>query len=536
MTKFVDNGAKFWDEDEMMMVRWVCLTGFFFLVFLSAIAVAADGGPEFRLTQKPGPHPVGLKVVNQYDYSRTYRYATDELGKPYQGERARPIQTLVWYPALRSAAKPMTVNDYAQLSATETRFDHPQLSPDMREWLAGARDSLTTSLRAVRDAPLAAARFPVVIYAPGAGGPSWENADLCEYLASYGYVVIASPDRGAITREMTFDVAGINTLARDISFLINYAQTLPDTDMTSVAVVGHSWGGIANVFAAARDRRIDALVTLDGSLRYYPALVKQAGDVHPEQLTIPLLALLQAEFSLEDQDRYITAGQLDGPSVLNAWTHGDLITAHMLGLVHRNFTSKWQRDIDAWTDYPQSAAGDYGREDGITAYGWVARYTRAFLDGYLKHDTASMTFLRKTPAENGVPRHVMTVNYRLAEGMPVSFESFLAEVGRQGFDHASDVYAAFQKRKADFKLDVGALTDWTDELIGDNHLAEAIALLKLNVQMNPDSDDAYLRLGDAYALSGQRQQATVTYRVSLEKDRSGSQAGRVRRKLRELQQ
>ena len=27
-----------------------------------------------------------------------------------------------------------------------------------------------------------------------------ENADLCEYLASHGYVVIASPDMGASTR------------------------------------------------------------------------------------------------------------------------------------------------------------------------------------------------------------------------------------------------------------------------------------------------------------------------------------------------
>lgn len=517
----------------MMTVRWLCLTGFLFFVFLSAIAVAADGGPEFRLTEKPGPYPVGLKVVYQYDYSRTYGYATDELGKPYQGERARPIQTLVWYPALRSGVKRMTVNDYAQLSATETHFDHPRLSPEMREWFASARDSLATSLLAVRDAPMATSHFPVVIYASGSGGPSWENADLCEYLASYGYVVIASPDMGATTREMTIDLAGVNTLARDISFLINYAQTLPDTDMTSVAAVGHSWGGIANVFAAARDRRINALVTLDGSLRYFPALVKQAGDVHPEQLTIPLLALLQAEFSLEDQGRYTAAGQLDGPNVLNAWTHGDLIIVHMLGLVHRYFTSKWQRDVDTWTDYPLFA--DYGRQDGIIAYGWVARYTRAFLDGYLKHDTASITFLRKTPAGNEVPPHVMAVSFRPSEGLPVSFDSFRAEVGRQGFDHAADVYAAFQKRKADFKLEAGVLTDWADEIIGDNHLAEAIALLKLNVQMYPESGDAYFQLADAYALSGQRQQARDTYRVSLEKDHTGSLAGRVRRKLRELQ-
>lgn len=518
------------------MTRKFSRKEFVLLAFLISTAVSANDSLEFRLTEKMGSYPVGLKIVNQYDYSRTYQYATDELGKRYHGERARPIQTLVWYPASHSGGKPMTVNDYAQLSAIETRFDHPTFSPELREWLAGAHDSLATSLRAVRDAPLEPSHFPIVIYAPGAGDPSWENADLCEYLASYGYVVIASPNRGTTTRAMTFDVGGANTQARDISFLIGYAQTLADTDMTSVAVVGHSWGGLANLFAAARDHRIDALVTLDGSLRYYPALVKQAGDVHPEEFTIPLLALLQADYSLENQARFMTVGQLDGPNVLNAWTHGDLITVHMLGLAHVNFTSKWQRDLYAWTDSPQFAAADYRREDGIVAYGWVARYTRAFLDGYLKHDSASIDFLKRTPADNGVPTHVMTVSYRPSEGMPISFEGFRAEIGRQGFDHTADVYATFQQYKSDFKLDDVALSDWINDLIGDNHSEQALALLKLNVLLHPDSGDAYLRLADAYALFGQRQLAIDNYKLALQRDSNGTLAIPVKRKLKLLQQ
>ena len=116
----------------------------------------------------------------------------------------------------------------------------------------------------------------------------WENADLCEYLASYGYVVISTPAMG-IDRESTHDVAGTNAQAQDISFLIGFAHTLPDADMADVGVVGFSWGGIAGLFAAVRDNRIDALVALDGSMRYFPGVVKEAGDVHPEQMSIPLL-------------------------------------------------------------------------------------------------------------------------------------------------------------------------------------------------------------------------------------------------------
>ena len=43
------------------------------------------------------------------------------------------------------------------------------------------------------------------------------------------------------------------------------------------AVVSWSWGGISSLFASARDPRINALVELDGSMRYYPGLVKKPG-------------------------------------------------------------------------------------------------------------------------------------------------------------------------------------------------------------------------------------------------------------------
>jgi tetratricopeptide (TPR) repeat protein len=503
------------------------------MAFIASIPTSAQNASLFRFTEKPGSYVVGLKVVQQYDYSRIYRGLTDDLGKPYQGERARPLQTLVWYPAGQSSAKPMTVGDYGALLATETSFSKPRMSVDSEDWIKGMKPTLAMPLWAVRDAPLAAGRFPVVIYAPSFSAMSWENADLCEYLASHGYVVVASPDMGVTTRGMTADVPGINAQARDISFLIGYAQTLPDTDLAGVAVAGFSWGGISNLFAAARDNRIDALVALDGSLRYFPGLVKQAGDVHPEQMAIPLLYFAQGEITLEDQARYFTdPSKSEGPNVLNAWTHGDLITVHMLGLVHVEHSSMYQRNEDTWKGYAADHKADYEREDGTAGYAWIARYTLQFLDAYLKHNAEALAYLKKTPAENGAPRHFLSVNYRPAKGLPASFEAFRAELGRQGFDHAAEVYAAMQKEKADFKLDQHAVNAWSYELMSANHLPEAIDLLKLNVQIYPDSGGVYDSLGEAYMKSGQKQLAIESYKKSLEKDPTNDNA---KDKLKELE-
>ena len=55
-----------------MFTRVRIATLFFTLAPLSA-AAPAQNPPLFHFTEPPGPNQVGLKVVEQYDYSRTYR-------------------------------------------------------------------------------------------------------------------------------------------------------------------------------------------------------------------------------------------------------------------------------------------------------------------------------------------------------------------------------------------------------------------------------------------------------------------------------
>jgi hypothetical protein len=132
-------------------------------------AVAQDP-PLFKFSEAPGPYAVGLKVVEQYDHSRTYRALTDDLGKPYSGERARPLQTLIWYPAQKSAAKPMTFGDYADLLSAETNFGSSKETIALSIIREVSAPSFSSLLWAVRDAMPASGRFPIVIYAPSFSG------------------------------------------------------------------------------------------------------------------------------------------------------------------------------------------------------------------------------------------------------------------------------------------------------------------------------------------------------------------------------
>ena len=381
---------------------------------LSATSLHAQTSP-FKFLDERGPYSVGLHVVDQYDHSRSFPCDLTHSEKPPSDTCARPLQTLVWYPAQSSAGTLMTVGDYVRLADTEIAFNTPDKKDN--RWRSLLKTSFDIPLWAVRNSEPVKGRFPILIYAPSDSSVSWENADLCDYLASHGYVVLASPSMGVSTRDMTDDLDGINAQARDISFLVTYAASLQDADPSKVAVVSWSWGGGSSLFAAARDSRIDALVSLDGSFRIYKGLVKMAGDVHPERMTLPLLFFTSEDPNLiQDIDKYYDEPQtyITGPDVLNEWVHGDLLTVNMLGMAHAMFSSMFQR---RWTNkhFAERQVADYNRDDENTSYAWVSRYVLNFLDAYLKHDAESAAFLKRTPAENGVPKHFMATSFRAAK-------------------------------------------------------------------------------------------------------------------------
>ena len=245
-----------------------------------------------------------------------------------------------------------------------------------------------------------AGRFPVLIYVPSVNAPATENIELCEYLASQGFVVMASPSMGTTSCQMTVDLPGASAEAQDISFLIDFATTLPDTDMSKVAAIGYSWGGMAALFASGRDKRIDVLVSLDGSFRYSPGTVQEAVDIHPERMAIPLLVFSRAEEPLEswdamrkDKNQCVTA-----PNVLNEWTNGDLLHVRLLAISHIQFSSLYQRSERFRKDGLQFVPGDYSLQDGAESYNWMARYLLEFLNAYLKHDQTASQFITRPSA------------------------------------------------------------------------------------------------------------------------------------------
>ena len=496
----------------------------FFLLILSG--GTSQAASLFSFSNSPGPFTVGFKAVHQYDYARAYRGEVDAVtGKRHDGEMARPMQTLVWYPS-SAPGKPLVYGDYLRMTGSEDDFSRTEAQASAFadnvirnsyfsvSGLAQGETVLRGAMRAQVDAGAAQGSFPVVIYAPSISAPAAENADLCEYLASYGYIVIASPSVGTRGREMASDLDGAETQAADVAFLFRYAHSLPHADPKRVAVVGYSWGGLANVLVAAKDRRLKALVDLDGSVRAYPDLVAAAKYVSPASIHVPMLFAGGRPPSMEQ------LAQRGKPvsGFLNDVKHADLYKLTMYPMQHFAFSSTYLRFA------PDTMFNQYSRAEVNRAYGWVAEYVRYFLDAYLKEDGTAKTWLAATPASHGMPAYAVTLDARPAALAPPGRTELAAELSRRGFEHAHAAYQALRARDKAFMLPESELNAWGYGLLLAGQRRQAVEIFRLATLVYPDSANAFDSLADGYDQVGDKAAAIKHYRRSLELNPSNKNA------------
>ncbi|MES2323299.1 MAG: dienelactone hydrolase family protein [Pseudomonadota bacterium] len=486
------------------------------LILSCAASLATAATPpstSAALTPEPGPHAVGLRIVQQYDYSRVMEAQVDAFGNTVSAGSARPMQILVWYPAKRTTGALMKVADYRQAGLADVDFDFAvaETAKQRARWMAGPQKTqYGASTLAVRDAAPAGGTFPVVIYAPSFASFAHENLDLCEYLASHGYVVIASRSLGARSVTMTDDVEGVEAQAADIAFLANYAQTLPQADMSKVAAAGYSWGGMANVFAAARSSRIKALVSLDGSIRFHPKIWSAATYVRPARTGVPMLFLgarMPTAESMELDDKL-------GPSYLNTMKYSDVYVTTMHPMTHLDFSS-WHLRFAS-----DEAFGDYWRADVLQAYRSGALYVHRFLDAYLKNDVSALAFLRETPARHGIGPQVMSMEFRPANFALLGEADFLRGFVKAGHKDALSIYAKMVASSPDFRLSPLNLNKFGYQLLRGKNARGAVELFKLATHIEPKYGDAFDSEGEAYEVLGDTTSAIAAYEKAVAVDKN----------------
>jgi predicted dienelactone hydrolase len=207
----------------------------------------------------------------------------DDRGTRKDGKREFVVH--VWYPAKASAAgKPAPWVPADLLSHEEKGF----VGMLLRKSSVPAAKDVPTVLRSVgvharEDGPPAdsSKRFPVLLFAAGSQQIPSEYSCLTEDLASRGFVVVGYGPTvmgGRTWRDdltQVLDQVGVWNTTRGHTFFGRL-------DLDRIGTFGHSFGASAVSIIAAYDKRLKAVVLLDGGgrpedARAIPALILNSG-------------------------------------------------------------------------------------------------------------------------------------------------------------------------------------------------------------------------------------------------------------------
>lgn len=468
---------------------------------------------------EPGPYAVGFRFVYRLDHSRGWKASEDPDGYPRAEERGRPVRVGVWYPAVRSTrAARMLFRDYmprtapgapfAELNAMLERRDAANLRAGLKP--EGFAALLKTRAAAVLNAAPRGGAFPLVVYSAGLNNSSEDNVVLCEYLASHGYVVITVPQAGTTSLDVNLKFpsqADLETQILDLQFAVGAARDLPNVARGRLGVVGYSVGGVAALNLVMRNNDVDALVTLDPTFGVAPRvrLATDSPHYHPTKVRVPWLYIYRAE----------PATSL---AVFDALKYSRRYRLEMKGMSHRDFSS-----------FPLLAPPEDATAEARRGYETLCRYVLNFFDAQLKGDARGLEFISRA-----APEAVAAFEVREAMRPPPTEEKFLKVLEREGFARAVSLY---RERRAKDPGQPLFSEDFLNQLgyrllYAEKRPTEAVEIFKLNVEAYPASANVYDSLGEAYAVSGDRELAIKFYEKSIELNPGNKGAVEAVRKLR----
>jgi hypothetical protein len=480
---------------------------------------------------KPGPNAVGYRSLYRLDHTRQYdpELATDPTKPPVH--KPRPIYIRVWYPAKKSDAKAMEYRQYLDVSSDDAiiapfakRLSRHVVNVVSEETVgkepayrspaetAAFERLLATKTIAVKDAPPAEGRFPVVIFHPGLGGVPDDSSVLFELLASHGYVVLNSAYPNPYAEGVGIG-SDLHTSFRDMEFLARYARELPFADADRLGAMGHSWGAIAILhWAALLDSSLRAFVTFDSGFEYISVedctieplmfhMRTNKGNIRAASLRFASVER-KANFDfLEPHLKYATQYR----AAVASLTHNDYL---MHGAIRPALLP------EKWPDEKKARRTNYDR---------LCRHVLLFFDATLRQQAAARESLQRSARGEGLDDG-FKLTIRPAAPVPPTNAQLANYLKQHGVEKTLELVRPLTERpEPTVRLAAAAYT-----LLRDGDATGALPALRFAIKEDPKVAIRQIWLGQALALSGDRAGALAAYRKAAELLPSDESAGNNR--------
>jgi hypothetical protein len=461
---------------------------------------------------KPGPYGVGFKTIEKFDYSRGFRSKTDYFGAPQEGNRARPIQVCFWYPARTGPDDfRLTYGEYVFPYPEDIRFFDALTGIQNREvgYLNGIMGDqgvvvslMSAEMGAVKDAESHEGPFPLIIYHQDLARSYCENAILCEFLASHGFVVATAHQFGANTMNPEASYSDLLMLIRDKEFVLGNLHDLPYIDHDKTGVLGHAHGGLAALNMRMCNSEIDAVACLEGwsISKARSEFAMQSPLNNFMKMAVPLLVLYgEAEF--ETNLSYLDSLKYSERRSFS------LAAAPPLGFTH----------------YPMFSVLVDETQDSIftplrQTYMVLCDYVLNFFKAELYADQEAAEFMNNEPIANGIQAALPSAHQYIKQELPPTPEQFMGIINNNGASKAEEIYHKFKALDPELVLFPEANLNFIGYgLLRNNNMEDALKIFRLNTEAYPNSANTWDSLAETLEAMGRTEESISCTKKALEK-------------------
>lgn len=343
--------------------------GFFFFLYSCSNSTAKS-------------YSTGLKVYKEFDHSRKFD-TTSNISAFY----FRPVKIDLYYPSLeKPAGQPLLYGDIMDMYEQRMNYN---VSPDSCKkasmmlarifadylHLDSASRILNYRTGIYADLALPEQKHPLIIYAAGMNGSSWENAILFDSLTKAGYVVAAISSVGIFPGFMS-GPGDLDEQVQDILFVKEKMKGFPFIDTDKIGLLSWSLGGSAITKAAMLSTDFKCLLSFDGTEIHYYGFNKpwdkdydsimKIAPFRPADIHIPYMYLSGEHPSKVD-------------SIYNIMTYVNSADKYFL-----KFIKGTHEDFSSLITIVKSVGPQLGNIDD-NRHQVVCSLTQTFFDQYLDH-------------------------------------------------------------------------------------------------------------------------------------------------------
>lgn len=451
-----------------------------------------------------GKFSSGFKRIFTFDSSRTYPLNYNPETNSDTSGYPRPMVINVWYPVNIKTGGSFPYAQYLQFENSDPRwknfldrlkryheetikengFRYTRINDTVEENKLLSR-LMQSQVAASLNAPVASGIYPLIIYQPSLGGSIEENALLCQYLSSNGYVVISAayqPNNGVrIGPDWDLERA-----EADVDYLVKYAQQHLPFDANNIHLLGYSFGAQSNFNLMAKGKKFVSAVSLDSRLEYsFNYAPKGFKDLpvrllsHVNNITQPILLFTNEEATYKLADSFVYANRYYMP--LHFLEHHDYAST-------REISNYWVAGIKN---------NDKELLEKTKDYIAMCDYTLAFFNFYAQPQNRKKDFLLIKHSRSRFAEHVSAGSNgkRMATDVIQTPHQLLLAANIIGLDSTRAIY---KQRQMSFSEDF--FNTYAYDLAGKDKGNMAIRVLLWAIEIYPNSANLFDSLGEIYFL------------------------------------